>query len=296
MSGNKIPNFALVGAAGYIAPRHMEAIKSVGGYLKLATDVCDSVGVLDKYDTGTVFVNGDQTFEALLMAKKKSGKKLIDYLVVCVPNWLHYHYISIGLTAGIDVICEKPVVTNVAAISWIKEKEKRSGKKVYPVLQLRLHREVLRLKDDVFRIRRDVLGSSRPVKGRLVYIVQRGQWYHESWKGKKEESGGLAMNIGVHFFDMLIWVFGKPISNKFSKAKKHSITGVMVWNDVEIEWVLAVEKSGHQRRMLTLGKETYDFTRGFENLHIEMYKRILSKTWYGIDSCKEAIDICNKMA
>jgi len=212
-------NFALIGAGGYIAPRHMKAIKDTGNNLVAALDKNDSVGILDSYFPDADFFTEFERFDRHLEKLKRQGKK-IDYVSVCSPNYLHDAHIRFGLRIGADVICEKPIVLNPWNIDALEEIEKETGGRVFTILQLRLHPAIIALKQKI-----DAAPPGKKYTVDLKYITSRGHWYHTSWKGDITKSGGIATNIGVHFFDMLMWVFGEAKENNVTQHTTTTASG-----------------------------------------------------------------------
>src|SRR5487761_2089129 len=212
-------NFALIGAAGYVAPRHMKAIKDTGNNLIAALDKHDSVGILDNYFPEADFFTEFERFDRHLDKIRRKGI-LMDYLSVCSPNYLHDSHIRFGLRIGATVICEKPVVLNPWNIDALAEIEKETGNQVFTILQLRLHPDIIALKEKV-----DASTTGKKHNVELQYITSRGHWYHTSWKGDIAKSGGIATNIGVHFFDMLMWIFGDVVENHVTPPSVQTASG-----------------------------------------------------------------------
>lgn len=275
-------NFAIIGL-GYIAPRHLRAIKDVGGNLICAYDPRDSVGILDSYFPQADFFTEFERFDRFI---NKKGQDKIDYLVICSPNYLHDSHCRYGLRNGMNVICEKPLVLNPWNAEALMEMEKETGKKVNTILQLRLHPSIIDLKkrvDETFE-RFDV---------NLTYVTPRGKWYSSSWKGDENKSGGIATNIGIHFFDMLQWVFGS-LSTSINHKDEGSISGCSVTNKAKIDWDLSI--SGDTAiRTLELGGEIIDFTTGFDNLHGLSYEEILAGRGFTISEAMQSIKIVSEI-
>jgi UDP-N-acetyl-2-amino-2-deoxyglucuronate dehydrogenase len=288
-------NFVIIGAGGYIAPRHMKAIKETGNNLLAALDKHDSVGVLDSYfpncDFFTEFERLDRHCEKL----KRHGTK-IDYVVVCSPNYLHDAHIRFGLRIGADVICEKPIVLNPWNIEALQEIEKETGKKVYCILQLRLHEAIIQLKNKIAKEPKDKIFNVD-----LNYITSRGNWYHNSWKGETNKSGGIATNIGVHFFDMLTWIFGEVIVNKVIQHTATIAQGELKLKQANVKWSLSIEENNLPKEIKAAGKRTYrtltidgdsfEFSEGFTELHTISYQEILKGNGFGLNETVKSIDI-----
>ncbi len=214
-------NFALIGAAGFIAPRHLKAIKDTGNNLVAALDKFDSVGVIDSYFPDADFFTEFERFDRHIDKIKREGKK-IDFVSICTPNYLHDSHIRFGLRHGADVICEKPLVLNPWNVDALLEIEKETGKNVYNIFQLRLHPSIIELKQRIANGPKDKIYEID-----LTYITSRGNWYQTSWKGDVQKSGGIATNIGVHFYDMLGWVFGDLKENIVHLHNKTSAAGYL---------------------------------------------------------------------
>src|SRR4029078_2614505 len=230
-------NFALVGAAGYIAPRHMKAIKDTGNNLIAALDKHDSVGILDNYFPEADFFTEFERFDRHLEKLKRQGKK-IDFVSVCSPNYLHDAHIRFGLRIGANVICEKPIVLNPWNIDALEEIEKETGNRVFTILQLRLHPAIVALKEKIANP-----SPSKKYQIELQYIPSRGNWYHNSWKGDVSKSGGIATNIGVHFFDMLIWIFGDVKESKVIQQNQKTAAGNLELEKATVNWMLSIDSN-----------------------------------------------------
>jgi len=228
-----VKRFALIGAAGYIAPRHMKAIRDTGNSLVAAMDKNDSVGIIDSYFPEASFFTEFERFDRHLEKLKRKGEK-IDYLVVCSPNYLHDAHIRFGLRYGADVICEKPTVLNPWNIKGLQKIEEETKRKVFNVLQLRLHPNVIKLKESIEK------DNAEFYECELSYIVSRGLWYYASWKGDVQKSGGIATNIGVHFFDMLSWIFGDLEDQKIHIHSHDRAAGVLTFKNARVKWFLSI--------------------------------------------------------
>lgn len=285
-------NFALIGAAGYIAPRHMKAIKDTGNNLCAAYDVFDSVGIIDSYFPECSFFT---QFELLERHLNKMGSSL-DYVGVCTPNYLHDAHIRFGLRAGADVICEKPLVLNPWNIDALTKIEKETGKRVYNILQLRLHDAIIALKDKVLNGPADKIYDVD-----LTYITSRGNWYYTSWKGDERKSGGVATNIGVHFYDMLTWVFGKVKKNIVHVASHDRVSGYLELDRARVRYFLSINYDTLPQEARAAGKRTYrslvmegseiEFSDGFTELHTNSYKKVLEGNGFGLEEARGSIEI-----
>jgi UDP-N-acetyl-2-amino-2-deoxyglucuronate dehydrogenase len=268
--------FALIGAAGYIAPRHMAAIKAVGGSLVAAMDKHDSVGILDSYFPECDFFTEYEIFERYLY------KNPVDYLVVCTPNYLHYAHIALGLQSGCNVICEKPVVLTEGDIDSIMEIEAATGKKCYTILQLREHEAIKCIK------------GINHNKVKINYYTPRGRWYHHSWKGDYNRSGGLLMNIGVHFFDLMLWKFGSLIEHNHFFIDKEFAGGDFNTQHAYVTWDLGT-KVDKPMRALIINDERIDLSPSFTDLHTKVYESILAGRGVRIEETRVVIRLINEM-
>ncbi len=292
-------NFVLIGAAGYIAPRHMKAIKDTGNNLLAAYDPYDGVGILDSYFPKASFFTEFERFDRHLEKIKRSGT-IIDYVSICSPNYLHDSHIRYGLRIGADVICEKPIVLNPWNIDALIELEGEYSNNVYSILQLRHHQSIIDLKEKIDHSPKDKIYNID-----LTYITSRGQWYHSSWKGDETKSGGIATNIGIHFFDMLQWVFG-PVQN-ISVDLKTSDTnsGSLNLLRANVKWYLSInsenlpkeakEKNFSTFRLLKIEDRQIEFSKGFADLHTVSYQRILEGNGYGLKDAKTSIEIVSQV-
>lgn len=292
-------NFALIGAGGYIAPRHMKAIKDTGNNLLAALDRHDSVGILDSYFPSANFFTEFERFDRHLEKLKRQSIKT-DFVSVCSPNYLHDAHIRFGLRIGADVICEKPVVLNPWNIDALIEMEKETGQKIYTILQLRLHPAIIALKE---KIAAAPAGKKYAID--LRYITSRGNWYYTSWKGDIQKSGGIATNIGVHFFDMLIWIFGDVKENNVTKHTVDTASGNLVLQRANVNWMLSIDadtlpddvkKSGKRTfRTLSIDGEEFEFSEGFTELHTKSYEEIIRGNGFGVGETKAAIDLVHRI-
>ena len=288
-------NFALVGAAGYIAPRHMKAIKDTGNNLLAALDKNDSVGILDSYFPEADFFTEFERFDRHIEKLKRKGIKT-DFVSVCSPNYLHDAHIRFGLRIGADVICEKPVVLNPWNIDALAEIEKETGNKIFTILQLRLHPAIIALKE---KIEAEPKGKKHQVE--LDYITSRGHWYYASWKGDIHKSGGIATNIGVHFFDMLMWIFGEVKENNVTEHSASTASGILELENATVNWRLSIDpnelpenvRAAGKRtfRALNIDRESFEFSDGFTELHTKSYENILAGKGFPLMETKKAIQL-----
>lgn len=288
-------NFALIGAGGYIAPRHMRAIKDTGNNLLAALDKHDSVGILDSYFPKADFFTEFERFDRHVEKLKRQGIPT-DFVSVCSPNYLHDSHIRFGLRIGADVICEKPVVLNPWNVDALMEIEKETGRNIYTILQLRLHPAIIALKEKI-----DSLPPGKKHQIELIYITSRGNWYNTSWKGDIEKSGGIATNIGVHFFDMLMWIFGDVIENRVSSLTRFSASGHLELEKASVNWMLSInadelpeeaKKAGLSTfRTLDINGESFEFSNGFTELHTKSYEEIIAGRGFPISETKKAIEV-----
>lgn len=296
-------NFALIGAAGYIAPRHMKAIRETGNELVAALDPYDGVGIMDSYFPNTDFFIEPERFDRhldklrrLAHARNRMGDRKVDYVSICSPNYMHDAHIRLALRNEAHAICEKPIVLNPWNVDALRTIEKESGKKVFTILQLRHHPAILALKKRI---------DSTPKKERhdidLTYITSRGKWYHRSWKGNTEKSGGIGTNIGVHFFDMLTWIFGDVKENRVHLLTQSRAAGFLELEKACIRWFLSLSfddvpvthrtNSKSTYRSLSIDGEEFEFSEGFTDLHTISYRQILDGKGYGLPDARPGINI-----
>ncbi|MCT4665862.1 MAG: Gfo/Idh/MocA family oxidoreductase [Flavobacteriales bacterium] len=289
-------NFALIGAAGYIAPRHMRAIKDTGNNLLAAYDKNDSVGIIDSHFPKADFFVEFERFDRHIEKLKYEKSQFLDYVSICSPNYLHDAHIRFALRSGADAICEKPLVLNPWNIDKLQKVEENTGKKVYNILQLRVHPSIIALKEKVRNTKKD---SKFEVD--LTYLTSRGNWYFTSWKGDHSKSGGIATNIGVHFYDMLSWIFGDIQENIVHIHEEDRAAGYLEFANARVRWFLSVNadylpnevKAKNQTtfRSITIDGEELEFSGGFTDLHTMVYKDILDGKGYGLDAARTAIQI-----
>ncbi|MBT4800217.1 MAG: Gfo/Idh/MocA family oxidoreductase [Lentimicrobiaceae bacterium] len=290
--------FALIGAAGYIAPRHMKAIKESGNNLVAALDPMDSVGIIDSYFPNADFFIEPERFDRHLDKLKRSGNKKVDYVSICSPNYLHDAHIRMALRSGAHAICEKPLVLNPWNLEGLKELEKESNKRIYNILQLRHHKSIIDLKQKIDSLPKDKVHDID-----LTYITSRGKWYHYSWKGNISKSGGVVTNIGIHFFDMLGWIFGNMKSNTLHLLTADKASGLLQLENANIRWYLSIDKNDlpieatsndlSTYRSISVDGDDFEFSGGFTDLHTESYKSILKGKGFGLDDARNSIEIAH---
>ncbi|MBA3673388.1 MAG: Gfo/Idh/MocA family oxidoreductase [Chitinophagaceae bacterium] len=292
-------NFALIGAGGYIAPRHMKAIQDSGNNLIAALDKHDSVGILDNYFPQADFFTEFERFDRHLEKLKRQGTKT-DFVTVCSPNYLHDAHIRFGLRIGADVICEKPIVLNPWNLDALEEIEKETEKHVYTILQLRLHPSIIELKEKIFKSPPD-----KKFRVNLQYITSRGHWYHTSWKGDINKSGGIATNIGVHFFDMLLWIFGDVKENTVTEHSATIASGSLELEKASVNWVLSIDakmlppdavmNNKKTFRALEIDGEVFEFSDGFTELHTQSYINIINGKGFRLSETKKAVELVHQI-
>lgn len=289
--------FALIGAAGYIAPRHMRAIKDTGNELVSAYDINDSVGIIDSLSPQSEFFTEFERFNEHAWRLKRDPATALDYVSVCSPNYLHHAHIAAGLRLGCDVICEKPLVPTPEVLDELAQVERETGKRVYNILQLRHHQAILDLKEKVAREQRD---GKYDVE--LTYITSRGKWYMESWKGDPRKSYGVATNIGVHFYDMLHFIFGKLQRNVVHFANDFKAAGYLEYEKARVRWFLSIDANDLPEsvkgkkptyRSITVDGDEMEFSEGFTDLHTTSYQEILAGRGYGIEDARHCVETVN---
>lgn len=286
-------NFALIGVAGYIAPRHLQAIRDTKNNLFAALDKFDTVGILDSYFPSADFFTEFERFDRHLDKQRRQGNK-IDYVSICTPNYLHDSHIRFAMRHQADAICEKPLVLNPWNVDALEEIEKETGKKVFTILQLRLHPSIIALKKEVEESAKD-----KTFDVDLTYITSRGHWYQTSWKGDVTKSGGVATNIGIHFFDMLAWVFGDLKKNTVHLLTEDSAAGVLELGKARVRWFLSIDYNNVPDDLKTKGKRTYrsltmegreiEFSDGFTDLHTKSYQHIMDGKGFGLKEARPSI-------
>ncbi len=293
-------NFAITGVAGYVAPRHLQAIKDTGNRLVAAVDPHDSVGILDRYFNDVSFFTEFERFDRHLETLKRNvpGEK-IEYLSICSPNNLHDAHIRLALRLGANAICEKPLVINPWNLDVLKELEEESASKVYTVLQLRLLPSLIKLKKEL-----SAKKNSKKHDVELTYITPRGLWYSYSWKGNPERSGGVGTNIGIHFFDLLLWLFGSEQKCEVHFSNSSRTGGFIELDNANIKWFLSLNKNdipAHAKernstfRSIIVDGEEIEFSTGFSDLHTRVYENILDGNGFGIEDARPSIELAHKI-
>ncbi len=289
-------NFALVGAAGYIAPRHLDAIRDTGNQLIAACDPHDSVGILDSYFPECAFFTEIERFDRHLERLIRTGEDTrVHYMSICSPNYLHDAHARFALRLGADAICEKPLTANAWNLDGLADVEQRTGKRVYTVLQLRVHPQLVALRE---RLRANPDARYEVV---LTYVTKRGRWYFHSWKGDEGKSGGVTLNIGVHFFDLLMWLFGAQVSSEVHLREPAKVAGALELERARVRWYLSVdgndlpaechESGQHAFRSITVDGVELEFSHVFRDLHTKVYEDILAGAGFGIEDARPSIDL-----
>ena len=291
-------NFALIGAAGYIAPRHMKAIKETGQNLIAALDKNDSVGIIDSYFPDSTFFTEFERFDRYSEMLHRTGEQnRIHYVSICSPNYLHDAHIRFALRIDAHAICEKPVVLNPWNAEALKVLEEERGRRIYTILQLRLHPSIIGLKK---KIESNTTGKKHDIE--LVYITPRGKWYNFSWKGDIVKSGGVATNIGIHFFDMLIWIFGGVKKNILHLMEFNKAAGLLELEKANVKWFLSLDrndlpdkaqKRNTSFRSIRIDGDEVEFSEGFTDLHTLSYQEILKGNGFGIDEAAPSIEVAH---
>ncbi len=295
---NKSKNFALIGASGYIAPRHMRAIKETENKLVVALDPYDGIGVIDSYFPEASFFTEFERFDRFIDKWRRDTNNKIDFISICSPNYLHDSHIRFALRNGANAICEKPLVLNPWNIDQLKKIEDESDKKIYNILQLRLHPSIIALKERVTRELKE--NPNRVYNIDLTYLTSRGKWYFVSWKGDIEKSGGIASNIGVHFYDMLCWIFGEVEENIVHLKTPDTNAGSFRLKNATVRWFLSVNYNYIPENIRAMGQRTYrnitvdneeiEFSGGFTNLHTRSYEEILNGNGFGFNEAYNSIN------
>jgi UDP-N-acetyl-2-amino-2-deoxyglucuronate dehydrogenase len=289
-----LKRFALIGAAGYIAPRHMRAIKDTGNKLVSAYDINDSVGVIDSIAPESEFFTEFERFYEHAWRLKRTSDHKLDYVAVCSPNYLHQAHIAAGLRLGCDVICEKPLVPTVECLDDLTSIERETGRKVYNILQLRHHQAIINLKN---KVASEIVEHKHDVE--LTYITSRGKWYMESWKGDPRKSYGVATNIGVHFYDMLHFIFGKLQRSVVHFNNECKAAGYLEYEKARVRWFLSIDANDLPEvikgkkttyRSITVDGKEMEFSDGFTDLHTVSYNEILEGRGYGLEDARHCVE------
>lgn len=283
--------FALIGVGGYVAPKHLQAIKETGNLLVATLDKNDSVGVLDKYFPNCEFFTEVERFDRHLEKLKRNGAG-VNYVSICTPNYLHDAHCRLAMRVGADAICEKPLVLNPRNLDQLEEIEVETGKKVYVVLQLRLHPELKKIKDELSRGLHNVT---------IDYVTPRGKWYKVSWKGQESKSGGLASNIGIHLFDMVLWLFGNVEDFVIREYHEDKIKGILWLERAKVNFRLSIDRNDLpdqsivSYRVITIDKQPLKLDEQFTELHTEIYKNILSGNGFRIVDARPSVELVDKI-
>lgn len=295
----KPKNFALIGAAGFVAPRHMRAIKETGSQLLSALDPNDSVGILDEYFPNADFFTEFERFDRHIH-KLKRAHNGIDFISICSPNYLHDSHIRLSLRADSDVICEKPVVLNPENVDGLSEIQDKTGRAVNIILQLRVHPTIIKLKEQIA-----LQQNKHKTKVLLTYVTSRGRWYLQSWKGNQKKSGGIATNIGVHFFDMLQYLYGNVEKNIVHYKSDTRASGFLEFETASVSWFLSIEERDIPEQHRVAGKKTFrsftangkevEFSDGFTDLHLKSYQMILAGKGFTLDDSRSVIETIGKI-
>lgn len=299
--------FAITGVAGFVAPRHLQAIKNTGSILTAAFDPSDSVGILDKYFPDCNYFREYSDFKNYLAISRKRESDKIDFVSICSPNHIHYDNIQLALSNDAHALCEKPLVLTPQNLDSLEKLETQFGKKIYTVMQLRYHSSLLNLKSSLNNPSSGVMHSVSEKKHQvsLQYITSRGKWYHNSWKGDENKSGGIAANIGIHFFDLLIWLFGNVEHYKVAQNEKSKMKGELVLKNADVTWFLSIDKNDLPEEAVIQNKTTFrsitidgnevEFSEGFTDLHTKVYEEILEGRGLGILDARPSIELVYKL-
>ncbi len=279
-------NFALTGVAGYVAKRHLKAVQDTGNHLVAAYDPRDSVGIMDSYFPYAAFFTDEAQFKQYLLDHKP-----IDYVGICSPNFEHDNNIRLAFDVGADAICEKPLTISQQRLDDLANLEAKTGRRVYTVLQLRLHPSLIALKTTLAH-------SNDFVEAELTYITPRGPWYDVSWKGFNEKSGGVVLNIGLHLFDMMVWLFGNPVDVKLHMMQSNKAAGVVQFERARVKWYLSIDRKDSPEkqqqgphRVLRMDGQDINFTEGFDNLHTRIYERVLAGKGYRLEDARPGLEL-----
>ena len=294
-------NFALIGVGGYVAPRHLRAIRDSGNRLVAAVDPFDSVGILDRYNLDARFFTEFERFDRFLeKLRRKSSDRQVTYVSICSPNYLHDAHVRLALRVKAHAICEKPLVISPWNLDQLAELEGEFGRRVYTVLQLRVHPKLVELREELLKSSPD-----HRFDVSLTYVTRRGPWYGVSWKGSEEKSGGVAMNIGIHFFDMLMWLFGPVQECQVHLRQTEKMAGFLALERADVRWFLSVDATDLPAGYLEAGKPAFrsitidgsevEFSGGFEDLHTRVYERTLAGNGFGIEDARPSVDLVHRI-
>ncbi len=294
-------NFAITGVAGYIAPRHLEAIHNTGNKLIAACDPHDSVGILDRYSQNVRFFTEIERFDRHLEKLRRSNSdRKLDFLTICSPNYLHDAHIRLALRLEADAICEKPLVANPWHLDMLQDLERESGKNIFTILQVRLHPSIIALKKKL-----ETQSTNKRYDVLLTYITSRGPWYHYSWKGDPDKSGGVGTNIGIHFFDMLIWLFGPVQESRLHLSREEKMSGFIELQNANVRWYLSTDRNDlppdtvdrglPTYRSITINGEEVEFSQGFTDLHNRSYEKILTGDGFGTEEARASIELVSQI-
>lgn len=301
MDNNKMKNFAVTGVGGFVAPRHLKAIYDTGNRVVAAVDPKDSVGVLDKYSFDIRFFTEFERFDRHLeKLRRGADDQRVHYVSVCAPNYLHDAHCRLALRVGADAICEKPLVINPWNLDALQELEAEYGRRIYTILQLRVHPKLIELRE---RLQND--SSDRRYSINLKYITSRGMWYHTSWKGSPDKSGGLATNIGIHFFDLLMWLFGKAGDVRMYESNDNRMRGLIELERADVNWSLSIDRNDlpypaqpggkSTFRSLTIDGDEIEFSEGFTDLHTRVYEETLAGRGFTIEDARPSIELVHRI-
>ncbi len=301
MDNNKMKNFAVTGVGGFVAPRHLKAIYDTGNRVVAAVDPKDSVGVLDKYSFDIRFFTEFERFDRHLeKLRRGADDQRVHYVSVCAPNYLHDAHCRLALRVGADAICEKPLVINPWNLDALQELEAEYGRRIYTILQLRVHPKLIELRE---RLQND--SSDRRYSINLKYITSRGMWYHTSWKGSPDKSGGLATNIGIHFFDLLMWLFGKAGDVRMYESNDNRMRGLIELERADVNWSLSIDRNDlpypaqpggkSTFRSLTIDGDEIEFSEGFTDLHTRVYEETLDGRGFTIEDARPSIELVHRI-
>ena len=294
-------NFAVIGVGGYIAPRHLKAIQHTGNRLVAAVDPNDSVGLLDRYSYDVQYFREIERFDRHLDRLRRGPEaNRIDWVSICSPNYLHDSHIRIALRNGANALCEKPIVISPWNLDALEELENETGRRVNTVLQLRSHPQLIALRERLL-----AEGWTRRRQVKLTYVTSRGPWYHLSWKGTEDKSGGVATNVGIHLFDLLIWLFGRSGKSVVTAQSASHMAGDIERANADVSWFLSVDPSDLPREATERSRTTFrsinidgaevEFSEGFTELHTEVYRRTLAGEGFGIDDARPSVELVHAL-